>query len=284
RSVFEAFDEYLASVANVDIARLILSKPFAPVNQPPSVRAAARRMRAHMADWIAAHRADGTSGDIAADIMAARDPETGEGFDEETLIDQIGVFFLAGHETTANALTWAFHILSEQPDVANAIRTEVNAVAGDGPVTLDVVKQLPYTRAVLKETMRLYPPLPFLPRVAMKDTAIGSMAVKRGAMIMIAPWTIHRYRVLWPLADRFDPGRFSPDNEKDIPNGAYIPFGLGPRICVGSGFALVEGTLALARLVRRFTLTSADAQSVRPVARLAIRPHAPILTTVTDDG
>jgi cytochrome P450 len=146
------------------------------------------------------------------------------------------------------------------------------------------VRRLPYVRNVFRETLRLYPPITFIPRVAAEATRIGDYRVKRGAMIMISPWTIHRHEKLWRHPHRFDPDRFSPEREKEHVPGAYLPFGLGPRVCVGADFATVEATLIIARLVRRYDLFVDAPERVRPAARLTTRPADGIVCRVRRRG
>ncbi len=228
RDVFEAFGHFERAVAHVEIRRLIFDRPFKDIPQKPDVLECCRLIRAHMRTLLATHRQAGaTHDDICASVMAARDGETGDGFTEEELIDQLGVFFLAGHETTASALTWAAFIAAIRPEVAARIRAEVAAVAGEGEIGFEAVKRLTYTRNVFREAMRLYPPITFIPRVAAEAAQIGPYTVKRGAMIMIAPWTIHRHEKLWRDPHVFDPDRFSPEREAEIPQGAYIPSARG---------------------------------------------------------
>ncbi len=147
-------------------------------------------------------------------------------------------------------------------------------------MTLDQTKRLTFTRAVFREVLRLYPPITFIPRVAAEATTIAGRKVKRGAMIMVAPWTIHRNPTVWRDADRFDPDRFMPGRDTETRPGSYIPFGLGPRICVGAAFAMIESALILARLARRYDLSPIDPGSVRPVARLTTRPVREIMCRV----
>lgn len=280
--VFHAFTDFEKSVASVELTRLLLGKPFAKVVQPPKVRAACKLIRDHfntMLDHRLREGADAAD-DIAGAIIAARDPDTGEPFSREELIDQIGVFFLAGHETTASVLTWTFFILSQQPAIVARMRHEIEQVAGSADITFEHTKKLVFTRNVFRETLRLYPPITFIPRVAAEATTIAGRKVKRGTMIMIAPWTIHRNQAFWPAADRFDPDRFSPEREGEVRPGTYMPFGLGPRICVGAAFATVEASLILARLVQRYDLEAMDAERVRPVARLTTRPAREIMCRV----
>jgi cytochrome P450 len=240
---------------------------------------ACQRIRRHLGTMLDQRFAEGAPArdDIAAAVVAARDPDTGEPFTREELIDQIGVFFLAGHETTASSLTWAFFILSRQPETVARLRAEIAAIAGEGPIRVEHAKRLVYTRNVFRETMRLYPPLTFLPRVATKTAKIGPRTVTRGTMVMIAPWAIHRHETLWAAPDRFDPDRFSPERAEDAVPGSYIPFGLGPRVCIGAAFATIEATLILARLIRRYDVETLEPERVRPVARLTVRPEHEIM-------
>lgn len=281
RDVFESFTVFERSVAQVEIRRLIMDPAWTRVPQPDGVLAACARIRAALGELLESHLGKHTVDDIADAIVAATDAPTGHRFSREELLDQLGVMFLAGHETTASVLTWAFFILGTQPYTVARIRAEVAEVCGDGPVEYDHIKRLAFTRNVFRETLRLYPPITFLPRVALQKTRIGDHTVKRGALIMIAPWTLHRHEAYWRAPHVFDPDRFSPEREGELTPGAYIPFGQGPRVCVGAAFATTEATLILARLVRRFDVHVQDADAVRPVARLTTRPAAQIMCTVT---
>jgi cytochrome P450 len=300
RDVFTSFAEFERSVASVDLYQLIVGKPWSKVRQPDHVLSACERIRAHIDALLApaleaeAPKAGGgilehaggdrlaeARGDIVADLVAARDATTGEGFTRKELIDQIGVFFLAGHETTASVMTWAFFILSQRPEVVERMRAEIDAVVGSGEVELAHVKKLEFTRDVFREALRLYPPITFIPRVAAEDTQIGRYRAKKGTMIMIAPWTTHRHHALWPHPDRFDPDRFMRD---EIIPGSYMPVGLGPRICVGAAFATIESGLMLARLVRRYDFEAIAPDAVKPVARLTTRPASEIMMRVRRRG
>jgi cytochrome P450 len=281
--VFHAFADFERRVASVELGRLLLGKPFAKVPQPAPVRKACGTIRGHfntmLDDWAAA--GGGENDDIAGAIIAARDPATGEGFSREELIDQIGVFYLAGHETTASVLTWAFFVLSQRPEIVARMRAEISAIAGDGPILIEHTKKMAFTRNVFREALRLYPPITFIPRVAAVETVVAGRRVKRGTMIMIAPWTLHRHRAFWRDPEAFDPDRFLPEREREIRPGTYIPFGLGPRICVGAAFATVEAGLILASLVRRYDIAVEQPDGVRPVARLTTRPAREIICRFT---
>jgi len=295
QSVFDDFLLFERSVASVDLWQLIVGKPWADVPQPPPVRDACARIRSHIGDLLDPRLAPDASplDDIVAAVMAARDADSGEAFTREELIDQIGVFFLAGHETTASVLTWVFFVLSRQPGVVRRIRADVERVVGDGAVGFEHVRQLPFLRNVFREALRLYPPITFLPRVTTAATTIGGRRVKRGAMIMISPWTAHRNARLWSNADRFDPDRFereeasgeasgqasvrdAGDADDAERRGPMMSFGIGPRVCVGASFATTEAVLIIARLVRRYDIEALDPDAVRPVARLTTRPAVEI--------
>jgi cytochrome P450 len=284
REVFDAFTLFERSVAQVELKRLIIDPAWTRIPQRPAVAQACLRIRERLGEMLDTHLTGGGAGwnDIAAEMINARDPESGNEFNREELIDQLGVMFLAGHETTASVLTWAIFILGTQPLVTARMRAEINDVIGDGPVEFEHIRRLGFIRNVFRETLRLYPPITFIPRVAAVATTVGKFKVKKGAMIMISPWTIHRNEAYWRNAHQFDPDRFSAEREHELVPGAYLPFGLGPRVCVGAAFATTEATLILARLVRRFDFSPADPDKVRPVARLTTRPKQQIMCRVRD--
>ncbi|MFK7914573.1 MAG: cytochrome P450 [Pseudomonadales bacterium] len=281
-AVFDAFSEFERSVASVSAVPLLAGKPWATVDQPQRMLDACARIRSYIGELVdprlAADSQDHASKDILAAVMTARDAQSGQAFSRSELIDQIGVFFLAGHETTASALTWAFYILAQQPNTLARLRAEVDALAGTGPITLEHIKQLRFTRSIFREVLRLYPPITFIPRVAAESTTIAGVRIKRGAMVMISPWATHRNALLWRDADRFDPQRF--DTEKQSGDseatGPFLTFGMGPRVCVGIAFATMESSLILARLCRSFDIVPQDPATVRPIARLTTRPAHPI--------
>lgn len=301
----EVFNDFLLferSVASVDLKQLIFGKPWATITQPAPVVAACERIRQHigtMLDPRLNNRSDtnddinrsDTKDDIVAAVIDACDEQTGERFTREELIDQIGVFFLAGHETTASVLTWVFFILAQQPAVAKRIADDVQDVTGGEEIQMEHLRQLPYVRNVFREALRLYPPITFLPRVALQATSIANVQVKRGAMIMISPWTAHRNALLWNNADRFDPERFSHDEKTGTPEystnkaaadkGTHLSFGIGPRVCIGASFATTEATLIIAKLAQRYEFHCQNTDTVRPVARLTTRPAFEIQMKIT---
>lgn len=279
--VFEDFTVFERSVAQVDIKRLIFEPAWKKAPQPQVVLDACSRIRAHLASLIDTHLEPGADfNDIASAVIAARDATTGEAFTRDELIDQLGVFFLAGHETTASVLTWLFYICAQRPKLVADLRQEIDAVAGHEPIRFEQLKKLPLVKAVFRETLRLYPPITFMPRVAMQDTQIGPRKLPRGALVMISPWTLHRHTKFWEDSHAFKPERFMPGNEDQLTEGAYIPFGQGPHLCVGAGFALTESLLIVAELLRSFDFEVIDAHKVRPAARLTTRPRSQIFCRI----
>lgn len=281
RDVFESFSVFERSVAHVELRRLIFDKAFSTIPQSRAVLEACSRIRRHIGVLLDQHLAEGGAfDDIAANVIGARDPKDGAAFSREEMIDQLGVFFLAGHETTASALTWAFFIAAMRPEVADRIEAEVREGSSGEAVTFEQTRQLTYARNVFRETLRLYPPITFLPRVALKPVRFGRYQLRRGSMVMIAPWVVQRHSGLWKKPHAFDPDRFLPEREHEITAGAYIPFGIGRRVCVGAAFATTEATLILARLLRRYRFTIDRPERVRPVARLTTRPAEEIMVRI----
>ena len=279
--VFADFTLFERSAVQVDVLRLIFKPAWSDIPQPPEVLAACDRIRRHLGELVDSHLdAPGAFNDIASSVIAARDEDSGEPFGREELIDQLGVFFLAGHETTASALTWAFYILAERPDWLARLREEIDREVGEGAISFDHTRQLPLLKAFFKETLRLYPPITFMPRVATRKATIAGRTLRRGALVMIAPWTLHRHSKWWPDPHVFRPERFMPENEKTIVPGTYIPFGQGPHTCVGAGFAQTESVLILAELARHFDWVLTPGQTVRPAARMTTRPADQVMLHV----
>ena len=208
-------------------------------------------------------------------LRAARDPETGAGFDAAALRDQTATMILAGHETTAVTLFWALTLLAAVPEAQARVAAEARGVDLAAAVAAGTIPDLPRTGAVVAETLRLYPPAFTLARAAIGADQAGGIAIAPGTLILIAPWVLHRHRRLWRDPDVFDPDRFAP-GAPPPPRFAYLPFGAGPRVCVGAQFALMEATLALAAVVGAFEIARADDRPVLPAAVVTTQPdHAP---------
>ncbi|MFV0281674.1 MAG: cytochrome P450 [Rhodoblastus sp.] len=228
-------------------------------------------------DIIAVRRkmiADGTRTprDILTLLLEAQDPETGLGMREEDLRSNIVTFIGAGHETTANALTWTFYLLSQSPEWRAEVEAEADAQLNAGPID-GLTERMPVTMAVLEESLRLYPPAAFLSRAAKADDVVCGMKIPAGAIVTVSPFLLHRHKKLWERPNEFDPTRFLGANRERIDRFAYIPFGAGPRICIGMGFAIQEAIIVLAHLVHAFRFDLAPGHVVRPVQRVTLRPQ-----------
>ena len=208
--------------------------------------------------------------DLVARLIEARDPETDEPLTDTVIHDNLVTFIGAGHETTANALTWTLFLLSQFPDAGARVGAEARRITG--VPTADDLARLDDTRMILDEAMRLYPPVPFMSRGVVAPDRLGEIEVTPAIRVIIAPWVLHRHRKLWPDADLFSPQRFAPEHRAKVPRFAYLPFGAGPRICVGMTFAMQEALLALAMIARRFRATLVEGSQVMPFARMTLRP------------
>lgn len=235
------------------------------------------RLDALIEDYIAAREAQMKAGeaptDLVSRLIAAKDAETGIRMTPREIRDQILTIFLAGHETTATTLTWAFYVLSQRPAEAARMREEIDRVLQGRAPTFEDVQSLTYTRALIDETLRLYPAAPGLSnRIALADDEVAGRKIKKGQMVIVFPWVLNRHRKLWDDPERFDPGRFLPGSNKDRPRFAYIPFGAGPRICIGMQMALAEAVIVLAGLAQRYSLDLAPGQDVRLRHQVTLRP------------
>jgi cytochrome P450 len=222
---------------------------------------------------------DDDAGDLLSLLLAARDEATGEGLDDRQMRNEIMTIFFAGHETTANALAFAWYLLATHPEVDARLHDELEQVLGGRAPGHADLGQLRYTRMVFEETLRLYPPAYSLGREATGPDVIGGVAVPKGAVISIYPYVTHRNPALWPDPERFDPERFAPERMAGRHRFAYLPFGGGPRICIGQGFAMTEAMLIIASVAQRFRFVLAPGHTVRPIGLLTLRPRDGVWVT-----
>lgn len=211
--------------------------------------------------------------DLLSMLMEARDPETGQGMSDRQLRDEVMGVFLAGHETTANALTWTLYLLSQHPDEEARLHAEVARVLGDRPPTPEDARQLPLTTMVIQESMRLFPPAWLFGRSPAEDEEIEGFSIPAGSLVFLSPYVTHRHPALWPDPERFSPDRFAPEKMATLDRFAYFPFGGGPRICIGAPFANLELLVVLASLVQRFRLHLAPGARVEPEPLVTLRPR-----------
>lgn len=219
-------------------------------------------------------RGAGEEGDLLAMLMSARDPETGETMDDRQLRDEVITLFIAGHETTALALTWAFYLLARHPRAGERLRAELDSALGDRttPTIADLPK-LPFTKSVVDEALRLYPPAWITNRQAVADDVISGYRVPAGAFVVLSPYLLHRHPGLWERPDEFDPDRFSTERSAGRPRNAYLPFGRGPRQCIGQAMALAEAQLILATVAARCRLRLVSDAPAEPEALATLRPR-----------
>ncbi len=208
-------------------------------------------------------------------LRAARDPETGAGFDHALLRDEVSTLILAGHETTAVTLFWACYAVARLPEHQEAIAAEAAGLDLSPDGAARTLPRLVATRAVIDETLRLYPPAYLLVREAVADDVLAGEAVAAGTIVSISPWVLHRHEAHWSRPNEFDPRRFLP-SQSPPDRMVYMPFGAGPRICVGAQFALAEATLVLARLLRRYRLSLPGGGEVVPRGLVTTQPDRPV--------
>jgi cytochrome P450 len=223
--------------------------------------------------FIQARRKSGEDkGDLLSMLMAAVNEEDGQGMDDQQLECECRTLFIAGHETTANVLTWAFYLLSQHPETVKALQTELRTVLGDRPPEVADLAKLTYTDQVIKESMRLYPPAYVGSRQAKHPVTVGGYPFPAKTVFLFSQYLTHRDPRFFPNPESFQPERWTPEFEKALPKFAYFPFGGGPRICIGNQFALMEARLILASILQRWSLTlSLDQPPVEPEPLITLR-------------
>lgn len=214
---------------------------------------------------------DDKGGDLLGMLMAARDPETGEGMSDVQLRDEVMTLFLAGHETTANALSWTFYLLSQHPDIRAKVTAEARAALSGRVPALHDLPKLSFTLQVIEESMRLYPPVWLLMRRAESDDVIAGHKIPKNAFVAVCPWVTHRDPRYFPEPEAFRPERFAAGEPS--PRFAYFPFAGGPRVCIGKQFALMEAQIVLGTLAQHFTLDLVDGHPVDPDPAITLRPR-----------
>ncbi len=222
--------------------------------------------------WLEGNREGEAPRDLLTRLLAARDPQTGVGLDEASVAANVLTFIGAGHETTANGLTWSLYLLALHPQWRAQVEQEVDEALAHG-VSEDALPRLVKTRATFEEALRLYPPAASLSREAIGPDELCGRPIRAGATVVISPWVLHRHRKLWERPDYFDPSRFLPGRRESIDRFAWLPFGAGPRVCIGMGFAMQEAVILLASVVKQARLDLAPGHRVEPVMRITLRPR-----------
>jgi len=263
------------------LSRVFALPRWLPTPENLRFRGARRALDNVVLALIAERRRAGTDrGDLLSMFLTARDEDTGEGLSDQQIRDEIMTMLLAGHETTALSLSWTFHLLSQHPDVRDGLENEVDGVLGDRLPTVEDLGRLPYTRAVIEESLRVYPPAWIIPRSAEADDQIAGYHIPAGSIVIVSPYVTHRDPSLWPAPDTFDPRRFAAAHKETLPRYAYFPFGGGPHLCIGAGFAMMEATLLIAAIARTLRLDAAPGRTVTPDALVTLRPRTGLWMTV----
>ncbi|MEM8653710.1 MAG: cytochrome P450 [Pseudomonadota bacterium] len=272
RAVFQEFRAYQRSQPILNLAAFVPLPRWMPRLFRRETRASAARIRVLIGQLVARRAAEIAAGtapdDLATKIMTTRDPVTGETFSPQEMVDQVAIFFLAGHETSASALAWALYLLALYPDWQDKVASEARALEG---CDFAAMSGLPVTRDVFRETLRLYPPVPMMVRAAACPEQVRGRAVRRGSQVVLSPWHLHRHTRIWERPDAFDPGRWQTEAGRACGREAFIPFSAGARVCPGAGFAMIEGPLILARLLRDMSVSLVEGRVPVPVAHLTVR-------------
>ncbi|WP_113910716.1 cytochrome P450 [Roseovarius dicentrarchi] len=283
--VFNEFRAHQRTQPVVNLAALVPLPRWMPRFHSRATRRTAEVIRGLIRQLTAERMARIAAGDapedLATKIMTTADPQTGARFDTEEMVDQVAIFFLAGHETSASALAWALYLLALYPDWQDRIAAEAAAAFGDAPPEFAQMGKLPLTRDVFRETLRLYPPVPMMVRQTRCPEAFRGRQIAPGAQIVLSPWHLHRHERIWDNPDGFDPARYGTPAGRKCLREAFIPFSAGQRVCPGAGFAMIEGPLLLAMIVQKFRLQPVTERPAMPVAHLTVRGKDGIWLKIT---
>jgi cytochrome P450 len=272
-AVFREFRNHQRGQPILNLGAIVALPHWFPRLHRRQTRATAARIRSLITRMTEERAQAITAGsapdDLVTRIMTTPDPATGACFSTPEMVDQVAIFFLAGHETSASALAWALYLLALFPAAQDLVAAE--AMRLPAVPTLADLSRLRFTRDVFRETLRLYPPVPMMVRENAWDEAMRGREVAAGSQIVISPWHLHRHERLWDRPDEFDPDRWQTEAGRASARDAYLPFSSGPRVCVGAGFAMAEGVLLLALLVRNFSFARIEGRDPVPVAHLTVR-------------
>jgi len=270
--VFTRFRDYQRSSPILNIAAFIPLPKWLPRFHSRSTKAAARDIRALITQMTEERQAQIKAGtapdDLATKIMTTRDPQTGDMLDTEEMVDQVAIFFLAGHETSASALAWTLYLMATHPEWQEKLADEAKAL--DAGPDFSIVSKLKLSRDTFREALRLYPPVPMMVRETTCPEHFRDRDLPKGSQVVLSPWHVHRHERLWDNPDGFDPARWGTENGKTCLREAYIPFSAGSRVCTGAGFAMVEGPLILSMILRDFRVEPVGDPPV-PIAHLTVR-------------
>lgn len=273
-----ALNRYLGVGARISPLDVIGAPAWIPRLGRLAAGDTARFFESRVASLVKARRARIETGESAPDdlltaLLSARDEADGAALSDREVAANILTFILAGHETTARTLGWTLHLISRTPEVAARLKVEADGLDVGAPNWAD---RIPWTRAVIEEAMRLFPPAPSLARRALGPDVIGGQPIETGTAVIVSPWVLHRHETLWDDPAAFRPGRFLPENRKAIDRYAYIPFSAGPRVCIGAAFAMQEAMIALATVLRAAEVEAVTTAEPYPVHQITLRSRDPM--------
>ncbi len=269
--IVDAFSLYQRHVGQLDVLSMLRLPDWIPRPHGPSVHRAVRRINAVLDDIITTYQADAQREESVIGMLLEATDETGAKLSRDAVRHEAAVIFMAGHETTANCLAWTFFLLSQAPAVEVRLHDELASVLGGRPPSQADLERLIFTRAVIEESLRLYPPVPLLAREAGVEEELRRRRVPAGSLVIVVPWLLHRHRKYWEDPDHFMPERFLP-GAAPVEKFVYLPVSIGPRVCAGMTFGLTEAILCLATLAQRFRLQLQPGAMIEPVCRLTLRP------------
>jgi len=269
--VFTEFRDYQRTQPILNVGAFLPLPDWVPRFHKKRTRKAAASIRALITQLTDARMQEIKAGtapdDLATKIMTTQDPETGDTFSTEEMVDQVAIFFLAGHETSASALAWTLYLLARYPDWQEKVAQEAQCLE---TCDFGVMRHLRISRDVFREALRLYPPVPMMVRQNACPERLRERDIPKGGQMVLSPWHLHRHERLWDNPDGFDPARWETENGKTCMREAYMPFSAGARVCTGAGFAMVEGPLILSMLLKHYKATAVGPEPV-PVAYLTVR-------------
>src|SRR6202023_1770938 len=283
-----AINRYFATVGRLDPLHLLDFPEWLPRLTKLGSRSA-EAFFASVVDALVARRKRllakekaGAPRDLLTLLLEAQDPQTGAGLSDTEVKANILTFIAAGHETTANSLTWSLFLISQSEEWRARLAAEASAGLS-GPVE-DYAARLVETKAVIEEAMRLYPPVASMSRQAIGPDDLAGKRIRKGSLVVVSQWVLHRHRLLWEKPDCFDPRRFLPGSREKIDRFAYLPFGAGPRVCIGASFSLQEAAIILAYIMRSFSLELKKNHVVKPVQRITLKPQGGLPMTLRRQG
>lgn len=282
--VFSTFRDYQRTQPILNLAAFLPLPRWMPRFRKRQTKQTARVIRSLITQMTRTRQAEILAGtapaDLATKIMTTRDPETDQTFTTDEMVDQVAIFFLAGHETSASALGWALYLVAADQATQETVYAELSNL-NMTEITFSDLSKLPVTRDVFRETLRLYPPVPMMVRETQKPEHFRNRVLPKTAQVVISPWHVQRHERFWNRPDAFDPTRWQTPEGRQSSREAYLPFSAGRRVCTGAGFAMAEGVILLAMLIKAFRFETVEGHTPVPIAHLTVRSKDGIWLKVT---